>query len=150
MEEAAKIEEFIKVVLGHMQIPGEVSVTTDSPERIQVAIQAPEHGSILIGKNGQNLQALEHVVRAVCARNGQVPYAVHVDVNNYHTERTQELVRAVHEMAVRVQQARKSEALSPMTSYERRIVHTELATYSDLTTESVGQEPNRRVVIKPL
>jgi spoIIIJ-associated protein len=37
-----------------------------------------------------------------------------------------------------------------MTSYERRIVHTELAAYSDLASESVGQEPNRRVVIKPL
>ena len=73
-----------------------------------------------------------------------------VDVNNYRSEQNERLVGSVHEAAVRVQQTRKSEALPPMTSYERRIVHTELAVYSDLTTESVGQDPHRRVVIKPL
>jgi spoIIIJ-associated protein len=150
MEGTAKIEEFIRIALEHMQIAGDISSSTDEAGALQVAVQTPEHGNLLIGKNGQNLKALEHIARTIWARGGQMPRAITIDVNGYRAERTQELARLVKDTALRVQQTRKSEALDPMTSYERRVVHTELAAYSDLVTESIGQEPYRRVVIKPL
>jgi spoIIIJ-associated protein len=145
-----KIKEFIQEAARHMQIPCEIDVSADEGGVVQVAIQASDDGRLLIGKNGQNLKALEHVVRILCLRQNPEFRAVTVDVNNYRAERTNELVRIVHETAVRVRETRRSEALDPMVAHERRIVHTELAAYGDLSTESIGIDPNRRVVIKPL
>ncbi len=146
----AQIKDFIGQVTSHMQIDCSVDVTTDEIGAVRVAIQAPEHGNLLIGKNGQNLKALEHVVRILWMRQNPENRSVLIDVNDYRAEHTKQLVASVREAAVRVQQTRKSEALEPMTAYERRVVHTELATFSDLATESVGADPHRRVVIKPL
>lgn len=145
-----KIKEFVQEIARHMQIPCEATVTTGDDGSAHIEIQAPNDGRILIGKNGQNLRALEHIVRIAWLRQNPEHRAVTVDVNNYRTERTNELVQLVHETAVRVRETRRSEALEPMMPHERRVVHTELASYSDLATESIGQEPNRRVVIKLL
>ncbi|MBP6885955.1 MAG: KH domain-containing protein [Candidatus Pacebacteria bacterium] len=143
-----KIEEFVRHVTSCMQIPCELSITAENGA-VRVALSVAEDGRLLIGKNGQNLKALEHIVRMVAVRNELDQRAVTVDVNNYRAEQTQQLIDIVHATAVRVQQTKRSEALEPMTSYQRRVVHTELASYSDLSTESVGQDPLRRVVIKP-
>jgi spoIIIJ-associated protein len=149
-EHTTIIEDFIRRVTEYMQIPCECAVHTEENGSTRVAIRTNEDGRLLIGKNGQNLKALEQVVRLVLMRQQQEYRGVVVDVNDYRAEQTQKLVESVHAAAVRVQQTRKSEALDPMSSYQRRVVHTELAVYSDLATESVGQEPHRRVVIKPL
>jgi len=60
------------------------------------------------------------------------------------------VVEKALEVAHRVRISKKAEALVPMSSYERRLVHVELASYADLETESIGEEPKRRIVIKPL
>lgn len=149
-ENTAIINDFVRRVAEYMQIPCEVSVSSEESGSIRVAMQADDNGRLLIGKNGQNLKALEHVVRVMWLRQNPENRSVIVDVNDYHAERSKALIQLVRETATRVQQTRRSEAFEPMTSYERRLVHTELATYSDLSTESVGQDPHRRVVIKPL
>ena len=147
---SSTIQDFIHHITGHMQIQCDVSISQEESGSTRVVIQAADNGKLLIGKNGQNLKAMEHILRIVCLRQNPDLRAVVLDVNNYRQERVQELSSAVHAAAVRVRESRKSEALEPMSSYERRVAHTELASYSDLTTESVGQEPHRRVVIKPL
>ena len=139
--------DFIRRVAEYMQIPARFRYRPAA--RSDVAVQADDNGAF-IGKNGQNLKALEHVVRVMWMRQNPENRSVIVDVNDYRAERSKELIQLVRETAARVQQTRRSEAFEPMTSYERRLVHTELATYSDLSTESVGQDPQRRVVIKPL
>lgn len=144
------INDFIRRVAEYMQIPCEVSVSSEEGGSVRVAVQADDNGRLLIGKNGQNLKALEHVVRVMWLRQNPENRSLIVDVNDYRAERSKELIQLVRETAERVQQTHRSEAFEPMTSYERRLVHTELATYSDLSTESVGQDPHRRVVIKPL
>jgi spoIIIJ-associated protein len=149
-ENTAIIHDFIRRVADFMQIPCEVSVSSEDGGSVRVAVQAADNGRLLIGKNGQNLKALEHVVRVMWLRQNPENRSVVVDVNDYRAERSKELIQLVRETATRVQQTRRSEAFEPMTSYERRLVHTELATYSDLASESVGQDPHRRVVIKPL
>ncbi len=145
-----KIEEFIRVITGYMQIPCDISLSSTDDGVTRVALQTTEDGKLLIGKNGQNINALEHVIRLVSARHNQEQRSVTVDVNNYRAVQMQQLIESVRGAADRVQQTRRSEALEPMTSYQRRVVHTELALYQGLSTESVGQEPHRRVVIKPL
>ncbi|MCC6405028.1 MAG: hypothetical protein IT405_01435 [Candidatus Yanofskybacteria bacterium] len=141
---------FVKELTGYLQIPCDITVTPSEQGPIAVTIRSEEHGKLLIGKGGQNLKALEHIVRAMWARKNPTNHAIALDVNDYHAEQMQLFVTAVKNAADRVRETRRSEALNPMSSYERRIVHTELAAYSDLTTESVGQDPHRRVVIKPL
>lgn len=149
-ENTSIIDDFIRRVADYMQIPCDVSVTSEEGGLVRVAVQASDNGRLLIGKNGQNLKALEHIVRVMWLRRNPENRSVVLDVNDYHAERAKELIELVRQTATRVQQTRRSEAFEPMTSYERRIVHTELATYTDLSTESVGQDPLRRVVIKPL
>lgn len=149
-ENTAIINDFVRQIAEFMQIPCDISVSSEDGGSVRVSVQAADNGRLLIGKNGQNLKALEHVVRVMWLRQNPETRSVVVDVNDYRAERSKELIQLVRETAARVQQTRRSEAFEPMTSYERRLVHTELATYSDLASESVGQDPHRRVVIKPL
>ena len=73
-----------------------------------------------------------------------------VDLNDYRKLRARQVVEKAVEAAHRVRVSKKAEALIPMSSYERRLVHVELASYVDIETESIGEEPKRRIVIKPL
>lgn len=146
------IEPIIRTLLGFFGVPFEAdSITTEQADgRLAVSVTVPE-GKVLIGKGGQNLKALEHVVRLMWSRQRpEEARGMVIDINGYRKEVAAELATSVREIALRVRETRSPEALRPMTSYERRIVHTELATFSDLTSESVGQEPHRRVVIRPL
>jgi spoIIIJ-associated protein len=149
-EQYTLIEEFIRTVTGFMQIPCQLAIETEEGGATRVVLTTEEDSRLLIGKNGQNLRALEQVTRLMLMRKNQEYRGLVVDVNGYRADQNKKLVESVHAAAQRVQQTRRSEALDPMSSYQRRLVHTELAVYSDLATESVGQEPNRRVVIKPL
>lgn len=136
-------------MLSYLQVDAQVSVA-ESGAGLAVAIEAPADANLLIGKDGQNLKALEQVLRAMWSRHAGGARSVSVDVNGYRKERDQELAKSVHTVAQRVRETQRPEALSPMNPYERRIVHTELAAYHDIASESVGQEPHRRVVVRPL
>ncbi|OGZ75979.1 MAG: hypothetical protein A3G45_02255 [Candidatus Staskawiczbacteria bacterium RIFCSPLOWO2_12_FULL_37_15] len=70
-------------------------------------------------------------------------------MNDYKKSRATYLIDVAKQTVTRVRNTQKAEALFPMSAYERRIVHMELAAYPDIATESVGAEPQRRVVIKP-
>lgn len=148
----AHVAETVKTVIGYLQIPCEVVVTQaeGTTEGLVVRLTAAEDGRFLIGKGGQNLRALETVIRGMLSRGREHPIPLTVDVNEYRKQQHEELVGRIHTLATRVRETRKPEAMDPMTAYERRIVHTELAVYHDLVSESVGQEPHRRVVIRPV
>jgi spoIIIJ-associated protein len=146
-----KLKELIQTVTGHMHIPCDVSVqAADDASPISIDIQAAENAKLLIGKDGQNLKALEHLVRAFWVRHNGQARSIVVDINDYRKEKSAQVIELVRQAATRVRDTRRSEALPPMSSYERRLAHTELASWSEVATESVGQEPQRRVVIKPL
>lgn len=144
------LSSFLSTVTQHMGVPCSVSLQGGQDGPLAITLAAAEDGRFLIGKGGQNLNALEHVARAVWARLESGSTALSLDINDYRQSRTLAILALVREAAQRVRNTRRSESLDPMSSYERRIVHTELASYSDLATESVGQDPNRRVVIKLL
>ncbi len=116
-----------------------------------VAIDSKEDISLLIGKNGQNLSALEHLVRIIGSKSlnqGEEANFI-IDIDDYRKSRADTIVRLAQETVQRVLHTRRAEAMVPMTAYERRLVHMELAAYSEIQTESIGQEPRRRIVIKP-
>lgn len=131
------------------QVEAKEEVADDRGEgAIVVSIQTPDNARFLIGKNGQNLKAIEHTLRAMLIKDGKEGTIV-LDVNDYRKSRVTHLVDVAKQAVARVRNSQKAEALFPMSSYERRVVHMELAAYPDIATESIGSEPQRRVIIKP-
>lgn len=149
MNGVTNITEFIARLTRDMGVPCEVSVAENGKGPIAITLAAEEGSHALIGKGGQTLRALEHLVRLAWLRSGE-ERSLTLDINEYRRLRTEELQDRIKKVAERVRMTKKAETLDPMTSYERRVVHTELASFQDLGTESIGQEPHRRVVIKPL
>ena len=120
-----------------------------------ISIESDNDLSMLIGRNGQNLNALEHVIRLIAARKlgaGETSkdWNFVLDINDYRKAKSQYILDIARQTAGRVISTQKAETLLPMSSYERRLVHTELASFTEIQTESIGEEPRRRVVVKPL
>lgn len=142
------VEEFLE----HMDMKGEVATTLrfdDSRELliINITVKTP---SLLIGQQGANLQAFQHIARLLVRKkcNEQVNFIV--DVNEYKTKRIEYLKSLAVDTAKRVIDSGKFEVLRPMSSYERRIIHMELAQLDKISAESLGEEPNRRIVVRPV
>lgn len=121
---------------------------TEVPRVYITAVHADD-ARLLIGEGGQNLAALEHLIRRLLYKDTIAPPPVFVDVNGYRTHQIEALKDEVRDCAKRVRLYHKEIRLRPMSSFERRIVHVSLAEHPDLTTESVGADPYRLVVIKP-
>lgn len=110
-----------------------------------------DDAGLLIGENGDNLQALNYILRRVIERKtGSTEAQLMIDVNDYQRRRFDDLRDKARMGAQRVRYFKKEVILEPMTAFERRIVHMALQEYPDIATESEGQGPTRRVVIKPL
>ena len=151
-----KIIEITRDLLNRVGFEGEVKLSENvSNDFLVVSIESDNDLSMLIGKNGQNLIAFDHVARLLVNKklngyDGSPSINFMVDINDYRKSKTTYLIDVARNTAKRVTQTQKAEALPPMSSYERRLVNTELASFKELQTESIGQEPRRRVVIKPL
>ncbi len=102
---------------------------------------------IIIGKRGDTLDSLEHLTN-LCVNKGDVDYVkVVLDVENYRARREQTLTKLAKNLAATVVRTGKKITLEPMHSNERRIIHAILQSHPDVETYSVGEEPNRKVVI---
>jgi len=108
-----------------------------------------DNNNILIGKGGQTLKALTTVVKQVIYNQiNQYPHIL-LDVENYKEKQEGHLERLAKRIAREVARTKVEVALENMNSYERRIIHNVLTDNKYVYTESVGEEPNRHVVIKP-
>lgn len=108
-----------------------------------------DDAGLLIGEDGQNLYALNYVLRKILEKKTGLPQAQFmIDVNDYQRRRFDELRDRARMGAQRVRYFKKDVTLDPMTAFERRIVHLALQEYPDIATESVGTGPERRVVIR--
>lgn len=151
-----KLIEIVENLLAKTGFKGRVKFQpSPNPNGLDViAIDSDDNLNILIGRSGQNLNALEHLVRLLAVKMGGDNLGWRqnfiLDINDYRKTKSSQIIDAAKTTAARVVQTQKAEALSPMSSYERRLIHAELATHKEVATESIGQEPRRRVVIKPL
>lgn len=108
-----------------------------------------DHNAVLIGKNGYTIQALQNVIRQIvynAVENNNL--LITLDVENYKEKRVSNIERLAKRIAKEVLATKTEAKLDSMNSYERRIVHAILADKQHITTESIGEEPNRCVVIK--
>lgn len=146
-----KVAGTIKKIIGFMNLDCQVEIREEvGPESkaMMVSVYTPDNVRFIIGKNGQNLKAFEHLIRAMLLKNNDGQNIV-VDINDYKKSRASYVVDVAKQAVTRVRNTQKAEVLIPMSAYERRIVHMELASYPDVATESIGDEPQRRIVIKP-
>src|SRR3989344_37053 len=151
MENKGKIVEMVKKIISFMNLDCQVEVRDESnleSKTTVVSVYTPDNVRFIIGKNGQNLRAFEHLVRAVLSKNNESSNIV-LDINDYKKSRASFVVDTAKQAVSRVRNTQKAEVLTPMSAYERRIVHMELASYPDVATESIGDEQQRRIVIKP-
>ncbi len=152
MEKQLKIiKSLIEGVLEKMNVEGEVLVK-ESAECSQFIIKTGEAG-LLIGENGQHLAALNHILKKIIEnefrKNDLERIYFIVDINDYQAKKNEDLKNLAQMGAQRARYFKKDVTLKPMNSYDRRIVHATLTAYPDIETGSIGQEPERRVVIKP-
>jgi len=108
----------------------------------------PDSLGVLIGKHGATLEAIQELTRTVVYRRSGERCLVLVDVEDYRKRRRAQILRRAREVARRVRQSGREEALDPMNAYERKLVHDAIAQLGGLQTESEGEEPTRRVVIR--
>jgi spoIIIJ-associated protein len=100
----------------------------------------------LVGKNGEFLQALNHVLKRMFSVEGVETNFI-VDVGGYQQNSVNKVKEKAHTTAERVRYFKKDIEMEPMTSFDRRIVHDHLASYQNIETSSVGEGRERRVVV---
>lgn len=108
-----------------------------------------EDPQILIGEGGQTLAEIQHLLKAILKRKIKEPFYINLDINDYKKKKTEYLKELANSVADEVALTKKEKSLAPMPAYERRIIHLELASRNEVVTESIGQEPERRIMIKP-
>jgi spoIIIJ-associated protein len=104
---------------------------------------------VLIGRRGEKLASLQHLVNLIVAKREGQWHRISVDVENYRGRREEQLRDVADRAAKRVIQSGKIIQLEPMPAVERRIVHMALVENPKVRTQSVGVEPNRRIVVLP-
>lgn len=105
------------------------------------------HNSILIGKNGKTLQALNDVCRYAVASKFKRHYRILLDINEYKNEKYAKLSRIAKRVAKEVLHTKQTVHLDPMPADERRIVHNTLTKFKNISTQSEGNENRRHIVI---
>lgn len=147
-----EIKDSTERLLGLLGVEFTITVKENELDGIKLDMDSPD-SALLIGRHGETLMALEHIVRTLMIhRAGDDPKKLPnfgLDVEGYKQKQIDEIVTSAREAADEVKKTGESKILSPMNSFERRVVHTILKEHADLETESIGVEPNRRIVIKP-
>jgi spoIIIJ-associated protein len=145
---AARVRELLLEVLGALAIDGDLDLREHGGV-VTATVHGPELG-LLIGKHGQTIDAIQYLANAIQHRREHEPVEVVVDAEGYRKRRE----RTLHDVATRAaaEARRTGEAveLEPMTSVERKIVHSKVQSMGGLATASEGAEPNRYVVVRVL
>jgi spoIIIJ-associated protein len=141
-----KILEFTKKMIEGMGYACEVAVLFREEKKLGIRIDS-EHASIIIGKKGKNLDALQVLVNVFAGRLGREDTRVILDSENYRIRREEALVRLAYETGEQVRRTRQSVLLEPMNPFERRIIHTTLNDIVDIETKSEGEGLYKQVRI---
>ena len=144
-DEAKRAREFLAGLTQRMGVPVEIQLQqTDEQLRMQMA---GEGMSLLIGRRGETLDALQYLTSLNINRGRDEYLRVNIDTENYRAKREEALRKLAARMAGRAKKSGRRVTLEPMNPYERRILHSALQNDPDVTTHSEGEEPYRRVII---
>ena len=146
-DQSSEARMFLEDVFEKMKISVEIE-SEEGEESITLRVKGKDSG-IIIGRRGETLDALQYLTSLVVNRDRDGYKRVTIDIENYRQKREETLVRLANRLAERVGRYRKNVTLEPMNPYERRIIHSTLQNNKYVETYSVGEEPNRKVVIAP-
>jgi spoIIIJ-associated protein len=151
-EQTLKALAFVRVLVGKMQMDVEANLAPNDGEsaadEIRIEIEGPDAGRI-IGKKGNVLDAIQYLTARVVVRPGEPRRHVIVDAEGYRARHEDQLSQMARRLAQRVATEGKVITFDPMSARERRIVHMALRDIKGVRTESMGEEPQRRVQIIP-
>ncbi|NLN64618.1 MAG: protein jag [Clostridiaceae bacterium] len=140
------VKNFMNPILDAMGLEEEMEIVMDGD--ILTVKLAAENIGIVIGRRGETLDALQYLLGLVVNKSSERFIRVTLDVGNYREKREETLIKLAKRLADKVTKNRKNMTLEPMNPYERRIIHATLQNYKSVETYSIGEEPNRKVVIK--
>jgi spoIIIJ-associated protein len=138
-------------LLDLMGFTAKVDLQSGETSRLNVVGEGSERDELgaLIGRKGERLSALQHLVNLMLSREMGTWTRVLVDVEDYRGRRERQLREIAERAAARVVETGKMLQLEPMPALERRWVHLALKDRPDVATQSIGEEPNRRIVVLP-
>jgi spoIIIJ-associated protein len=137
----------LEEMLSLMGLAGTVEVASGG-ETARLNVKGDDLGA-LIGRRGEKLASLQHIVNLIVGRREGQHHRIAIDVENYRGRREEQLRDVADRAAKRVLQTGKIIQLEAMPAVERRIVHMALLENGKVRTQSVGVEPNRRIVVLP-
>ena len=133
----SKLIEFITSVIEKMGYDVKVSISYREDKKIGIRLES-SHSSILIGRKGKNLDALQLLANIYAGRLGHEEIRIILDTENYRIRREETLVRLAYTTADKVRTSHNSILLEPMNPFERRLIHTTLNDIPDVETKSEG------------
>ena len=141
------IKEYIQNILKQMGFNAQIEIF--NKDDVPTYRIYSDNDALLIGKNGKNLKALQNVVQQAIKKEINNSFKFVLDISNYQEKKEKHLVYLAKNIAREVASTKVEVKLDSMNSYERRIIHNALTNNKKVYTESIGEEPNRCVVIKP-
>lgn len=147
-EDIEKIERFLKDLILKIGVDGEITFDEDE-EAVNLYINKSDDFKVLIGKSGETLESIQYIVSIFARRNTSLEKRVFLDINGYKKRKEESIREMAMTFAKKSIRYKKVMRLRPMNAYERRIVHSTLHNMKGVFTVSEGEEPHRKVVIKP-
>ena len=145
-EKAQKINAFLTGLLERLEVEAKPDIFAADDGGYQIILQGQNLGAI-IGRRGETLDAIQQLTNYAVNHGQSKRVRIHVDAEGYRAKREESLVRLAQKVAGKVVKYRRNVTLEPMNAYERHVIHTALQETPDITTYSIGTEPNRRTVV---
>ena len=139
-----KLTDFIQTLVEKMGYEVKVSITYREAKKLNIKLDS-SHSSILIGRKGKNLDAIQLLANIYAGRLGHEDVRVILDTENYRIRREETLVRLAYTTADKVRSSKNSILLEPMNPFERRLIHTTLNDIPDVETKSEGDGVYKQV-----
>jgi len=144
-ERTEQVNCFLTGLFERMDIEASLEITEEEGA-ISVILNGKDPGA-LIGRRGETLDAIQHLTNYVVNRSVSGRVRINLDAENYRQRRNESLENLASRTAGKVMKYRRNMTLDPMNAYERHVIHTALQEHEQVSTFSVGSEPNRRVVV---
>lgn len=147
---AEKAKKILEDLLIKMHIETKVSYETHKDNVINFNLEdiSENDTGIIIGSKGETLNAVQYILSLLANRNTSKFLRITVNAGDYRNRRKKAIESNAQRVAYKVLKTKKSIALKPMNSYERRIVHFALQDYKEIETVSTGKFPSRKVIVK--
>ena len=130
--------DFLHNLTEKMGFAATAQIVYREPEKIGIRLDS-EHSSILIGRKGKNLDAIQLLANVVAGRLDHADIKVVIDSENYRSRREESLIRLAQKIGDQVMRTQTSRLLEPMNPFERRLIHTALANIEGIETKSEGE-----------